>query len=80
MKYLHVNMFAFRIMVTANNMFVVFCVCLIHCVSSGVRKRRNFASVVFKWAPLVVVIRYNVFVIGDFIVGVHVVDLMIFHV
>ena len=67
MKYLHVNMFAFRFMVTANYMFVLVCVCLIHCVSSGVRNRRNFANAVLEWAPLVVVIRYSVFVIGDFI-------------
>ena len=45
----------------------IFCVCLIHCVSSGVGRRGNFVSVLLKWAPLVVLSRYNVLVIGDLI-------------
>ena len=45
----------------------IFCAWLIHCVSSGVGRRGNFASVLLKWAPLVVLSRYSVLVIGDLI-------------
>ena len=45
----------------------IFCACCIHCVSSGVGRRGNFSSVLCKWAPLVVLSRYRVLVIGDLI-------------
>ena len=45
----------------------IFCAWLIHCVSSGVGRRGNCASVLLKWALLVVLRRYNVLVIGDLI-------------
>ena len=42
-------------------------VCCIHWVSSGVGRMGNFASVLRKWAPLVVLSKYNVRVIRDLI-------------
>ena len=44
----------------------IFCAWRIHCVSSGVRRRGDFSSVL-RWAPLVVWSRYSVVVSGDLI-------------
>ena len=44
-----------------------FSACSIHCVSSGVRVRRKFPSVILRWTPFVFFNKFRDLVIGDLV-------------